>query len=110
MPTGKQRSARPAYNEWYKSRRWKKLRLEILAQQRWCQCPHHKGKYVKAQVVDHIIPHKGDSRLFWDRTNLQALTKECHDKFKQSEEKGGRGFNQGCDAQGNPLNDLDHWK
>lgn len=58
----------------------------------------------KADVVDHIERHKGDRRLFFDRRNLQSMTKQCHDKFKQSEEKGGAGFSQGCDVNGNPLN------
>ena len=30
-------------------------------------------------TVDHIIPHKGDRKLFWDKTNWQALCKPCHD-------------------------------
>ncbi|WP_460274261.1 HNH endonuclease signature motif containing protein [Celeribacter sp. ULVN23_4] len=40
-----------------------------------------------ATVVDHIIPHKGDDRLFWDKTNWQALCKPCHDRQKQREER-----------------------
>ena len=38
-----------------------------------------EGKYVKATVVDHIIPHRGDQKLFWDRGNWQALCKRHHD-------------------------------
>ena len=34
-----------------------------------------EGRYRKASVVDHIIPHRGDEALFWDRSNWQAL---CH--------------------------------
>ncbi|MGN8738508.1 HNH endonuclease signature motif containing protein [Bilifractor sp. HCP3S3_D3] len=33
-----------------------------------------------ATVVDHIVPHRGDPKLFWDRSNWQALCKRCHDK------------------------------
>ena len=32
-------------------------------------------RYVKATDVDHIVPHRGDQKLFWDRSNWQAL---CH--------------------------------
>jgi len=39
-----------------------------------------EGKIVPATVVDHIIPHRGDQKLFWDQTNWEALCKECHDK------------------------------
>jgi 5-methylcytosine-specific restriction enzyme A len=41
-----------------------------------------------AEVVDHIIPHKGDINLFWDTKNWQALCKWHHDSVKQREEKG----------------------
>ena len=101
--------ARADWNSWYSSKRWRRLRAEILAKQKYCQCPHHRGKCVEANVVDHIIPHKGDTKLFWDRSNLQVLTKECHDKYKQSQERGGAGFDMGCDAQGNPLNPDSDW-
>ena len=43
----------------------------------FCQA---EGKIVPATVVDHIIPHRGDQRLFWDQTNWESLCKECHDK------------------------------
>lgn len=110
MPTGRLPSGRQSWNSWYNSKRWRSLRESQLAKHPYCQCPHHANQYIKAEVVDHIIPHKGDTRLFYDKDNLQSLTKSCHDKFKQSEERGGRGFNQGCDERGNPLNQLDHWK
>ena len=31
-----------------------------------------------ATVVDHIMPHKGDNTLFWDRDNWQSLCKRFH--------------------------------
>ena len=43
----------------------------------FCQA---EGKVVPATVVDHIIPHRGDQRLFWDQTNWESLCKGCHDK------------------------------
>ena len=110
MQTGMRCSARADYRKWYKTKRWQRLRKAHLSKHPYCQCPHHKNKRIEGNVVDHKIPHKGDTKLFWDKDNLQTLTKQCHDKFKQSEERGGRGFNQGCDVQGNPLNQLDHWK
>lgn len=88
---------------WYKSKRWQTLRREQLARHPYCQCPHHEGQKIPANVVDHRKPHKGDARLFWDRRNLQSMTKECHDSMKQSQERGGVGFSKGCDAQGWPL-------
>lgn len=110
MQTGRQPSGRAAYRNLYKSKRWQQLRKAQLSKHPYCQCPHHEGKRVPGNIVDHITPHKGDTRLFFDPNNLQTLTKTCHDKFKQSEERGGKGFNQGSDKLGNPLNPMDHWR
>jgi 5-methylcytosine-specific restriction protein A len=43
-----------------------------------------------ASVVDHIVPHRGDMALFWDRSNWQAMSKLCHDR-KTARENGGFG-------------------
>ncbi len=93
----------------YDTARWKSLRARYIKSHPHCECPHHKGKRVPATVVDHIIPHKGDRRLFFSYKNLQAMTKECHDRFKQSQEKGGYGFDRGCDESGEPLNPQHPW-
>ncbi|WP_456848588.1 hypothetical protein [Bradyrhizobium sp. USDA 4504] len=38
--------------------------------------------------MDHIVPHRGDMKLFWDRKNWQALASSpCHTSRKQSKEK-----------------------
>ena len=50
---------------------------------------HHVGPQL-AEVVDHIVPHRGDPALFWDESNWQPLTKEDHDR-KTAEEDGGFG-------------------
>ena len=94
----------------YNSKRWKDLRRRKLSSKRYCECPHCKGKFIPGEVVDHIKPHRGDTRLFFDYSNLQTLAKDCHDSMKQSEERGGKGFNKGSDARGNPLGDAEHWK
>jgi 5-methylcytosine-specific restriction endonuclease McrA len=49
----------------------------------------HRGRVVKAELVDHIIPHKGNRSLFWDRSNWQGLTKRDHDR-KTALEQAGR--------------------
>ena len=33
-----------------------------------------------SEVVDHIIPHRGNQELFWKPSNHQALCKKCHDR------------------------------
>ncbi len=100
---------KPDYDRLYKTARWKRLRKQHLARYPYCQCPHHLGQRVLGNVVDHIEPHRGDTRLFWNPDNLQTLTTQCHCSFKQSEEKGGAGFLQGCDARGWPLDPAHSW-
>ena len=39
-------------------------------------------------MVDHIIPHRGDMKLFWDRKNWQPMASSpCHTSRKQSMER-----------------------
>lgn len=97
------------YRRWYKTKRWRRLRKLVLGEHPMCQCPHCQGNNLEADVVDHITPHRGEARLFWNRKNLQAMNKQCHDKYKQSQEKGGKGFDAGCDTSGIPLNADHHW-
>ena len=46
-----------------------------------------EGRLVKATVVDHVTPHRGDKKLFWDESNWQALCKRCHDKKTMTEDR-----------------------
>jgi 5-methylcytosine-specific restriction enzyme A len=50
----------------------------------------HDGRIYAAEVVDHIIPHKGNMNLFWDRNNWQGLTRIDHSR-KTAIEDGGFG-------------------
>jgi len=51
---------------------------------------HEPGRVYIAEVVDHIIPHKGDPVLFWSVSNLQGLTRSDHNR-KTAMEDGGFG-------------------
>lgn len=68
--------------------RWQKERRVFLREHPFCvHCLEEKGLYVASTVVDHIIPHQGDQRLFWDKeTNWQALCAECHNSWKAKQE------------------------
>jgi len=76
-------------------RRWRKYRLIFLAKYplcgmrppeaarhiaacgvEWSKCKK-EGRVVAAEQVDHIIPHRGDTLLFWARSNHQALCSSC---------------------------------
>lgn len=82
------------WRAWYKTARWQKLRRAVLKRDGYrCQATGVAlvGRYPdgNSPVVDHIIPHRGDEALFWDETNLQAVSKEYHDREKQRLERNG---------------------
>lgn len=60
--------------------RWKSARRAYLRRNPLCAECRRNGKLTPATVVDHIVPHRGDVRLFWDKTNWQPLCKDCHDR------------------------------
>ena len=60
-------------------RRWQKASKAFLNANPLCAECARRGKYVKATVVDHIQPHRGDPSLFWDHDNWQPLCKHHHD-------------------------------
>lgn len=68
--------------------RWEKERLEYLDEHPLCADHQKRGYIVVAIVVDHIIPHKGDKKLFWDKDNWQPLCESCHNRKTQLEDRG----------------------
>ena len=79
---------------WYKTHRWQKLRLTILQRDGWtCQKTGVAlvGKYPapNSAVVNHKQAHRGNERLFWDAANLEAMSKEYHDREQQRLEASG---------------------
>ncbi len=69
---------------------WQRYRTQYLAEHPVCVMCLKQGQIREAIVVDHIVPHKGDMKRFWDRSNHQALCKRCHDK-KTATQDGGFG-------------------
>ena len=67
-------------------RKWREARAAYLRRHPLCVSCQAEGKLTAATVVDHIIPHRGDTKLFWDESNWQPLCKEHHDQ------KTGRGM------------------
>jgi 5-methylcytosine-specific restriction endonuclease McrA len=67
------RNSRP-HKALYNSKRWKDLRLRVLAHNPICvKCNRNV-----ATTADHIRDHEGDVTLFHDFSNLQALCGPCH--------------------------------
>ena len=73
----------------YKTARWQRLRLSILARDLYtCQnpaCRRVEGN-TSLLVCDHIHPHRGDVQKFWAGP-FQTLCKRCHDSDKQRLER-----------------------
>jgi 5-methylcytosine-specific restriction protein A len=62
-------------NRFYKSKRWRALRLSVLrefpiCQEKECNQPSHH--------VHHRLPRKEHPELAYDRSNLEALCQPCH--------------------------------
>lgn len=66
--------------------KWQRESKAFLAlpENRLCAC----GCGRKADMVDHIVPHRGDRKLFWDRSNWQPMASSpCHARKKQAAER-----------------------
>lgn len=86
------RDATQPWRAWYRTAAWQRLRVEILKRDLYtCQRTGvllvGKHPAPNSPVVDHIRPHRGDPELFWDETNLMAVSKAYHDSAKQAEER-----------------------
>lgn len=60
--------------------KWRVARLEFLADNPLCVLCREVNRISGAAVVDHKTPHKGNMRLFWDRSNWQGLCQTCHNR------------------------------
>jgi len=66
---------------WYRTPQWKALRARVIFEADY-QCAGC-GRIVLALEVDHILRHGGVYARFWDRANLQALCRSCHQRKTQ---------------------------
>lgn len=94
------------HSKLYNNTRWRKKRAEQLRVEPLCRYCRKRGLAVEATVADHIIPHKGDLKLFWEG-KLASLCASCHSKVKALEEQGKGQI--GGDTQGNPIDPNHHW-
>lgn len=72
--------------------RWQRTSKAYLKKHPLCECPDCKrtGNVVAAECVDHIIPHRGNMKLFWEKDNWQAMS-NAHHSIKTAKENGGFG-------------------
>lgn len=69
----------------YHSVRWRKERRDHLARHPLCIECQADGLVIVATEVDHIKPHRGDLKLFWQRANWQSLCRPCHSRKTANE-------------------------
>ena len=68
----------------YNDKRWRGrhgLRRQVLNAQPLCVRCLEQQRVRLATVVDHIVPHRGNQALAFDKTNLRAVCKTCHDEI-----------------------------
>jgi 5-methylcytosine-specific restriction endonuclease McrA len=92
----------------YGNRRWVKRALNHRRENPLCVMCLEEGLIVAVEVVDHVVPHRGNYQMFW-HGKLQSLCKSCHDGRKQQVDK--RGFYTDIGVDGFPT-DSKHpfWK
>lgn len=66
--------------------RWQSYRFRFLQMSPLCSYCLKQDRVTFANVVDHIVPHKGDKDLFWDESNHQSLCSSCYSSIKKKEE------------------------
>jgi len=61
-------------------KKWQTLRRQFLLTHPLCVECQRAGRLTPAEVVDHIVPHRGDPVKMWSEANWQSLCKPCHDR------------------------------
>jgi 5-methylcytosine-specific restriction endonuclease McrA len=81
------RQTKKPWQHLYNTRAWRdRIRVFVLARDPICMICER----APSTVVDHIVDHKGDPKLFFDAKNCRGLCKPCHDE-RTAAESGGFG-------------------
>ncbi|WP_167622076.1 HNH endonuclease [Paracoccus sp. AK26] len=84
---GRARDRVDTWRAWYKTAEWRAIRWEALVSA-YFTCVRCGLVYDSANLVgDHKRPHRGNRELFFDRTNVQCMCADCHNRHKQREER-----------------------
>ena len=102
---------RQEHHKLYRTQQWKRMRTIALRDNPLCMACQLAGGPgpMTAHHVDHIIPHRGDRDLFFDKDNLQPLC-VSHHSFKTNKEMSGKIYNYKqniiTDEQGNYISKV----
>ena len=71
----------------YNSAEWRRLRREVLKRDGYqcCQCGATAEESGYPLEIHHIIPPKGNKKLFYNIDNCVTLCKCCHSRITQQE-------------------------
>jgi 5-methylcytosine-specific restriction protein A len=61
----------------YDSRRWRRLAELHRKIEPCCRMCDLKGIVTAVEIVDHVTPHRGNMKLFYE-SELQSLCRRCH--------------------------------
>lgn len=62
---------------------WDRASVAYRVKHPICEACAAAGITAATQVVDHVVPHKGDRLIFWDRKRWQPACRWHHDVVKQ---------------------------
>ena len=95
--------------------KWQRESQAFLArpENRWCAACRRLGKRVLATEVDHVVAHRGNVKLFWDRKNWAGRCKSCHSQKTRREmlerATGKAVLEKGCLPDGTPIDSRHPW-
>ena len=71
----------------YNNAEWRRLRMEVLKRDGYqcCQCGATSEESGYPLEIHHIIPPKGNKKLFYNIDNCVTLCKCCHSRITQQE-------------------------
>lgn len=87
---------RPSRHERGYTNRWAKYAKTYLESHPVCAIRDPKYCTERATEVDHIVPHRGDHKLFWNPKNHQPACHHCHSaKTAREDGRWGQGGKRG---------------
>lgn len=77
---------------------WDRARADFMRAHPACVGCSSEGRYTRAEHVHHSVPHRGDMRVFWDRSRWLPLCTEHHNRDAQQVETRGYADRVGIDG------------
>ena len=84
---GAKRDLRGTATERGYTSRWARVAAEYRRQHPYCVMCDKQGIVSPAECVDHVVPHQGNDKLFWDESNWQSLCWACHNNKTANERR-----------------------